>query len=210
MPPDMAATSYFPKIRSTTTHSGDQEELDNVTRAYKSYLWDSPALRFGTTTPLAYSVRKPRLSTRESSILVNSDDAHERRITTYIKHHPAVLRKRKRRNCKWTIAVLTLILIIAISVAVTVPVLRSRQKIEPNSSTTTAQGPGSVPTTGVVKWSDGTLVQTETGDTFVYRNPFGGFFVDDLNDGFNLDAQAQSWSPPLTEAWDWANDIIRG
>jgi hypothetical protein len=209
MPPDMTAASYFPKIRPTTTHSGDQE-LNNIIRTYEDSLWDSPALSFDTRTPLAYSIRKPRLSTRDSSILVNSDEAHGRRITTYIKHHPTVLRKQKRRNRKWTIAVLTLVLVIAISVAVTVPLLRSRQKNKPNSSTTAAHGPGSVPTTGPVKGSDGTLVRTETGDTFVYRNSFGGFFVDDPNDAFNSDAQAQSWSPPLTEAWDWGNDIIRG
>lgn len=57
---------------------------------------------------------------------------------------------------------------------------------------------------------DGSTVSTETGETFTYSNKFGGFWVHDDNDPFNNNAQAQSWSPPLNESWDYQNNVIRG
>ncbi|KAF9513357.1 glycoside hydrolase family 5 protein [Hydnum rufescens UP504] len=43
----------------------------------------------------------------------------------------------------------------------------------------------------------------EDGTNFTYRNPFGGFWVDNPDDPFNNGAQAQSWVPALNETWDW-------
>lgn len=48
--------------------------------------------------------------------------------------------------------------------------------------------PPSVPTTG----GDGSTITTDKNTTFTYRNPFGGFWVDNPDDPFNFNAQAQS------------------
>ena len=62
------------------------------------------------------------------------------------------------------------------------------------------------PTTG----GDGSIVTMEDGTTFVYKNPFGGYWVDDPNDPFNNGARAQSWTPALNETFRYGIDRIRG
>lgn len=84
-----------------------------------------------------------------------------------------------------------------------------------NGSSNTGNGSGGAANPGLGKSAaitggDGSTVTTETGATFTYRNAFGGFWVQDPNDPFNNNAQAQSWSKPLNQTWDWENDKIRG
>jgi len=62
------------------------------------------------------------------------------------------------------------------------------------------------PTTG----RDGSVVTSETGQNFTYKNSFGGFWVDDPDRPFSNDAQAQSWVPPLNQSWDWSKNRIFG
>jgi len=57
---------------------------------------------------------------------------------------------------------------------------------------------------------DGSLITMEDGTTFVYRNTFGGYWVDDPNDPFNSGARPQSWSPALNETFRYGIDRIRG
>ena len=62
------------------------------------------------------------------------------------------------------------------------------------------------PTTG----GDGSTITMEDGTTFVYRNSFGGYWVDDPNDPFKNGARPQSWSPALNETFHYGTDRIRG
>ncbi|KAI0079826.1 glycoside hydrolase [Panus rudis PR-1116 ss-1] len=62
----------------------------------------------------------------------------------------------------------------------------------------------------VTTGGDGSTVTKEDGSTFVYHNQFGGFWVDDPEDPFNDNAQANSWTPPLNASWKWGVDRING
>ena len=62
----------------------------------------------------------------------------------------------------------------------------------------------------VVTGGDGSEITMEDGTTFIYRNPFGGYWYFDEDDPFNNGARAQSWSPALNETFRYGIDIIRG
>ncbi|KAI0333479.1 glycoside hydrolase [Cubamyces sp. BRFM 1775] len=64
--------------------------------------------------------------------------------------------------------------------------------------------------TGAVTGGDGSTITQSDGTTFTYKNPFGGFWVDDPTNPYNNSAQAQSFTPPLSEPWDYGKDQIRG
>ena len=61
-----------------------------------------------------------------------------------------------------------------------------------------------------VTGGNGSIVTTENGTTFVYQNPFGGYWYWDENDPFNESARAQSWSPPLNGTFNYGVDQVRG
>ncbi|KAI0759749.1 glycoside hydrolase [Trametes elegans] len=64
--------------------------------------------------------------------------------------------------------------------------------------------------TGAVTGGDGSTITLADGTTFTYKNAFGGFWVDDPTDPYNNSAQAQSFTPPLSQPWDYSIDQIRG
>ncbi|SCV70898.1 BQ2448_3660 [Microbotryum intermedium] len=55
--------------------------------------------------------------------------------------------------------------------------------------------------------SDGSLVKTETGRKFVYRNDFGGRWDARVN---SLAARCQADTPPLSRRWNYARQTISG
>ncbi|EJD37873.1 glycoside hydrolase [Auricularia subglabra TFB-10046 SS5] len=57
---------------------------------------------------------------------------------------------------------------------------------------------------------DGTEVKTGDGRTFTYKNPHGGWFIDDPVNPYNDGAKAQSWTPALNETWKYGKDKIFG
>ncbi|KAG8874497.1 hypothetical protein FRB97_005864 [Tulasnella sp. 331] len=71
-------------------------------------------------------------------------------------------------------------------------------------------GGGSQAPTGAITGGYGSLITTEDGTSFTYMNTFGGIWVSDPNDPYNDNAQAQSWSKPLNQSWDWNVDKVRG
>lgn len=77
-----------------------------------------------------------------------------------------------------------------------------------NNGTDTGGGGG--PTAAPITGGDGSTVTTDKNTTFTYKNAFGGFWVDDPNDPFNFNAQAQSWIPPLNQSWNFAKNRIFG
>ncbi|CAE6377307.1 unnamed protein product [Rhizoctonia solani] len=129
--------------------------------------------------------------------------------------------KRSRRPWFWLL--IGLIALAVIIVAVIVPVYF--KVIKPNNNA--AQSSGSNPSPGsstasaaeptqseapqvLITGGDGSRVTTDAGNTFIYNNSFGGTWYYDAKDPFNLNAQAQSWSPPLNQSWKWGTDQVRG
>ncbi|KAG9076861.1 hypothetical protein FS749_011316 [Ceratobasidium sp. UAMH 11750] len=130
--------------------------------------------------------------------------------------------QRKRNPLLYT--VIGLVALAVIVVAVVVPVYY--KVIKTNKSTSNASsshgGPsggsptasptgGNNPTSGVVTTGgDGSTVTKDDGTTFTYNNKFGGFWVFDPANPYNNSAQAQSWSPPLSQEWKYGTDVMRG
>lgn len=131
----------------------------------------------------------------------------------------------------WIFVAGILALLVAIAVAVAVPLALHKKNASSSASSAdhgggstsdggsgSTSGSGSTNTTtggsptsnAVITGGDGSTVTTENGTTFTYANKFGGFWVWDPTDPYNSGAQAQSWSKPLNQSWDWGNDIIRG
>jgi hypothetical protein len=77
-----------------------------------------------------------------------------------------------------------LLALVIVAVAVVIPVYfvvikkhsSNASATSSGSGTPTSSAPGSTPTApGPTTGGDGSIITTETGDTFTYRNPFGGF-----------------------------------
>ncbi|KAI6043138.1 exo-beta-1,3-glucanase [Pisolithus marmoratus] len=107
---------------------------------------------------------------------------------------------------------------VIVAVAVIVPVYFTvvKPKSDAAASSTTTPNPASPSSTSgtgspsAVTGGNGSKVTTEDGTTFIYTNPFGGFWYWDPNDPFNNDAQAQSWTPPLNQTFQFGIDKIFG
>ncbi|PCH41703.1 glycoside hydrolase family 5 protein [Wolfiporia cocos MD-104 SS10] len=79
-----------------------------------------------------------------------------------------------------------------------------------NSTSGTGTGTGN-PTSNLATWGgNGSLVTMDDNTTFRYINNFGGFWVSDPVNPFNNSAQAQSYTPPLSEEWDFTTHHIQG
>lgn len=129
---------------------------------------------------------------------------------------------------RWIIIGLVL-LVIVIGVAVGAGVGVSEHSATPSAkaasgkaaATTTSTtmskvaAPSGVPTgtTGSTDWrdaatgGDGSTVYLTNGSSFTYNNSFGGFWN---AIPYNNSAQAQLDSPPLSEEWDYQNNLIQG
>ncbi|KAJ7212469.1 glycoside hydrolase superfamily [Mycena haematopus] len=78
-----------------------------------------------------------------------------------------------------------------------------------NNGTSTGTG-GAAPIVGAVRGGDGSTVITANGDSFIYNNSFGGYWVADPQDPFASGAKPNSWTPALNETWTWGVDRING
>ncbi|KAF7366076.1 Glycoside hydrolase family 5 protein [Mycena venus] len=63
---------------------------------------------------------------------------------------------------------------------------------------------------GVVTGGNGSTVTTANGDSFTYINPFGGYWLEDLENPFASGAKPNNWTPALNETWTWGVDRIYG
>jgi glucan 1,3-beta-glucosidase len=133
------------------------------------------------------------------------------------------IRKRSKRNNNyrlWLVASSALFLVLlAIVLGVYFGVTRHHKV---NSSASGSHGPPASPSPSagsgdlpgsnstITYGGDGTVVTTDQGTNFTYSNKFGGYFVVDLDDPFNNNARAQSWSPPLNQSWVWGTDQVLG
>lgn len=136
--------------------------------------------------------------------------------------HGSAASRKKKSPVPWIIAGVAGLAIVV--VAVVVPIYFT--VIKKNNDTAASQsdhaghnsgsnsgsnnGDDTGTTKAAITGADGSTVTMEDGTTFTYSNKFGGFWVQDPDDPFNGNAQAQSWSPPLNQSWDWQNNKIRG
>ena len=124
-------------------------------------------------------------------------------------------------------------LVAVVVVAVVVPVVVTRHNSS-NSNASTKGGTSSSGSTGgnstdngndngkgsddggkgqtnLVTWGgDGSTVTKDDGTTFIYNNSFGGFWVQDPKNPFNNSAKVNSWTPALSETWDWSKNKVNG
>ncbi|KAG8916642.1 hypothetical protein FRC01_002947, partial [Tulasnella sp. 417] len=113
---------------------------------------------------------------------------------------------KKRRRLFLIIGGIVVFVVVAVAVAVPVAITQGRNSSSGSSASGDARSSPTSPFTG----GDGSVITTENGTTFTYVNEFGGTWYDDPNDPFNNNAQAQSWSPPLSEEWDYQSNPMRG
>lgn len=113
--------------------------------------------------------------------------------------------------------------LILIAAAIVVPlyftVIKKKDADSSNSSDSSSKDHGhkpdaTKPTTNtpvnVVSGGDGSEITMEDGTTFIYRNPFGGYWHYDPNDPYSGGGKAQSWSPAINETFNYGIDKIRG
>ncbi|KAG9015685.1 hypothetical protein FRB90_004437 [Tulasnella sp. 427] len=131
--------------------------------------------------------------------------------------------KQKRKKLFFILAGVATLAIIAAAVAIPVALTQSKKHSSNSSGSSSSSsgsgndngsgqngGPTSSNPSGTVTGGDGSTITTENGTTFTYVNKFGGTWYEDPNDPFNNNAQAQSWSPPLNQSWDFQTDPMRG
>ncbi|KAH9965457.1 glycoside hydrolase [Russula dissimulans] len=82
------------------------------------------------------------------------------------------------------------------------------------SAAGSSTGPGSPRPTktpsNAISGGDGSTITMQGGTQFIYNNSFGGTWYYDPSDPFNNNAKPNSWTPPLTQSWDFLNDKIFG
>jgi aryl-phospho-beta-D-glucosidase BglC (GH1 family) len=107
------------------------------------------------------------------------------------------------------------IVLIAIVVPIYFVVIKPKSSSSSDSNSASPSNPtstssGSPSSNVVVTGGDGSTITTEDGTTFTYSNPFGGTWYWDPENPFNNNAQAQSWTPPLNQTFNFGTDRIFG
>jgi glucan 1,3-beta-glucosidase len=133
----------------------------------------------------------------------------EEKNTVYARPSPLS----KRRVLLWLSAAGILLIIVAVGLPIYFTVIRPKHSLSSShtGSSTSAANPASTgqPSTAITG-GDGSKITMEDGTTFIYHNPFGGYWYSDPNDPFNNGARAQSWTPALNETFNYGMDRIRG
>ncbi|KAK1221925.1 hypothetical protein PQX77_015253 [Marasmius sp. AFHP31] len=123
--------------------------------------------------------------------------------------------KGKKRTTMWVLIGAAIVIIVALAVVLPVYFVVIKPNNDKNSGAAGSGGVGGGSgnghsPTGATSGGDGSEVITEDGETFVYKNSFGGFWVQDPKDPFNNNARPNSWTPPLNETWDFTKHKIYG
>ncbi|KAJ7054682.1 glycoside hydrolase family 5 protein [Mycena amicta] len=165
----------------------------------------------GAIAPAGYSAYAPPPQAGYSSGYNGAD-------SPYVPGRPSSDQRKKRR----LIGLGAVVAIIVVAAAVVIPVyflvIKKHNDNNPvaaasTSATKTGSGgdsAGNTNTIAAVTGTDGSTVVTVNGSSFVYKNQFGGFWVDDPTDPFLNSAAPNSWTPPLNHSWTWGTDKIYG
>ncbi|KAK7045305.1 glycoside hydrolase family 5 protein [Favolaschia claudopus] len=73
-----------------------------------------------------------------------------------------------------------------------------------------SKGAGGKNVVGAVRGGDGSTVTMANGESFVYKNEFGGYWLADPANPFLTGAKPNSWTPALNESWTWGVDRVYG
>ncbi|KAJ7487024.1 glycoside hydrolase family 5 protein [Mycena latifolia] len=110
-------------------------------------------------------------------------------------------------------ALVGVVLVVAVIVIVFVVIQKhndaATESSTPSADTSSITG-GAINVVGAVTGGDGSTVTTSTGDTFIYNNSFGGYWLADPENPFASGARANSWTPALNESWTWGVDRVYG
>ncbi|KAF7367193.1 Glycoside hydrolase family 5 protein [Mycena sanguinolenta] len=79
-----------------------------------------------------------------------------------------------------------------------------------SAGSSTSGDSGGTTIVGAVTGGDGSTVTMANGQSFIYNNSFGGYWVEDPQDPFNSGAKPNSWTPALNETWTWGVNRING
>ncbi|CCM06308.1 uncharacterized protein FIBRA_08559 [Fibroporia radiculosa] len=116
-----------------------------------------------------------------------------------------------KRPLIWLGAFIALAVVV---LAVVLPVWFVAVKPHRDNSSSAASSKGSSANpespTGATSGGNGSTVVMADGTSFTYVNNFGGFWVYDPANPFNNSAQPNSWTPPLSQAWNWSTDRVFG
>ncbi|KAI8978178.1 glycoside hydrolase [Trametes punicea] len=131
-----------------------------------------------------------------------------------------------RRPWVWVLAAAAVVAVVVVAVVVPVYFTVIHPKQHNTLSTGAASSPASsgaggksgtgtssaAPSaqTAVTTGGDGSTVTMENGTTFIYKNQFGGFWVNNPENPFDNSAQCNSWTPPLNQSWTWGQDRVHG
>ncbi|KAJ7923857.1 glycoside hydrolase family 5 protein, partial [Mycena leptocephala] len=104
--------------------------------------------------------------------------------------------------------------LIIVAAAVVVPlyffVIKKHDDSASGSKNGTDSTSGGQKMLGAISGGDGSTVVTSTGESFVYNNSFGGYWLADAQNPFLSGAKPNSWTPALNESWNWGVDRIYG
>jgi glucan 1,3-beta-glucosidase len=199
------------------THLAIPDEITEISAPIRPFVSDEHPPSEATTPRDSYAPS----SANNSSPLIplaqkeEQDPNDAREDLTEAKKKPSLF----RRSFLLPIALLVLIVII---LAIVLPVYYT--VVKPNkgkngsklgsgpASPKSTGGPGKNPgsPSGATSGGNGSVVVTEDGTSFVYSNPFGGYWVSDPNNPFNNSARPNSWTPPLDTPWTFGKDKIYG
>ncbi|THH09041.1 hypothetical protein EW146_g8801 [Bondarzewia mesenterica] len=125
-----------------------------------------------------------------------------------------------KRPLFWLAAAIALVaLVLAIVLPVYFVVVKPHHSSSNNVDTSSGSGGGGTvgggtgnPASpkGATSGGDGSTVVMSNGQTFTYRNQFGGYWVYDPQDPFNTNARPNAWTPPLNTSWTWGADRVYG
>ncbi|KAF7359593.1 Glycoside hydrolase family 5 protein [Mycena venus] len=123
-------------------------------------------------------------------------------------HDPPSSSKRRK------MILLGLLALIVVAAAVVIPlyflVIKKHNDKNAASNNGTSAKTGGKAVVGAVSGGDGSTVTTANGETFVYNNSFGGYWLADPANPFLTGAKPNSWTPALNETWTWGVDRIYG
>lgn len=124
--------------------------------------------------------------------------------------------KRSKRGIIIGAIIAGLVIAVAVVVALYFTVIKKHSSGSTSSgsssgSSSSSSGSSGNPTSNLVKsGGDGSTITMDDGSTMTYSNKFGGTWYYDPADPFNNSAQANSWTPPLSQPFQYGIDHIYG
>ncbi|KAF7315129.1 Glycoside hydrolase family 5 protein [Mycena indigotica] len=138
----------------------------------------------------------------------------------YVPGRASADQRRKRRLIGLAAVMGLIIVAAAVIIPVYFAVIKKNNSSKATSATSSNPSSGSPSSSGdpgggekptsAITGSDGSTVLTADGTSFVYKNQFGGFWVDDPSNPFLNSAAPNSWTPPLNQSWTWGKDKVYG